>query len=54
MPFYLHANPEASSYIRLGQANLFNDNLKRSELSPNVREASIREQVFGKLISYLK
>ena len=52
VPFYLQNHPEGKKYIRLGEANLFNEKLKRSELSPNVRDPSVRQQIWDKLASY--
>ncbi len=52
LPFYLAANPEGVRYARAGQANLYDQNLSRKEISPNVAEAGVREKVWNKLASY--
>jgi hypothetical protein len=52
VPFYLHANPEGTRYLRSGEANLFGPSLKRYELSKNVNTKEARQAVVGKLRSY--
>lgn len=55
VPFYLHANPEASSRVRKGEANLFGPTLKRYEpMSSNVQDPAVRTKVWKKLESYLE
>lgn len=52
VPFFLLANPEGQRYLRSGEANLFNQSLKRLDLSPNVASKDSREAIISKLESY--
>lgn len=52
IPFYLHANPEGTRYLRSGEANLFGPSLKRYEISKNVATKEARQAVVDKLKKY--
>jgi hypothetical protein len=40
--------------MQSGQANLFSPGLRRYELSPNVRELSVREKIWERLSAALR
>ncbi|CDU26113.1 uncharacterized protein SPSC_06280 [Sporisorium scitamineum] len=52
LPFYLLANPEGQRYLETGKANLFDPNLKKLSLSPNVESKEVRQRIWDKLASY--
>ncbi|KAJ1035735.1 hypothetical protein NDA13_000395 [Ustilago tritici] len=52
LPFYVLANAEGQRYLETGKANLLTAGLKKLELSKNVRERGVREQIWNKLASY--
>ncbi|CAO1625317.1 unnamed protein product [Parajaminaea phylloscopi] len=55
VPFYLHANANGGQqYLRRGEANLLGPGLKRYEISPNVRDGGVRQQVWDKMTSYFR
>lgn len=52
LPFYLLANAEGQRYLETGNANLLTPGLKKLDLSNNVRDKAVREQIWHKLASY--
>ncbi|CAO1635098.1 unnamed protein product [Sympodiomycopsis kandeliae] len=54
VPFYLHSHPQGKEYLRLGQGNLFGPYLGRKELSQNVKDQSVRRQIWDSLVQLYK
>lgn len=52
VPFYLHASPEGSRYLRSGEANLLSPTLKRYNISKNVTSKEVRQAIVAKLNGY--
>ncbi|GAC93132.1 short-chain dehydrogenase/reductase [Pseudozyma hubeiensis SY62] len=52
LPFYLLANDEGRRYLEVGKANLIDQNLKKLQISPNVKEKDVRSSIWEKLSAY--
>ncbi|KAJ9480170.1 Short-chain dehydrogenase/reductase [Pseudozyma hubeiensis] len=52
LPFYLLANDEGRRYLEVGKANLMDQNLKKLQISPNVKDKGVRSSIWDKLSAY--